>query len=40
MEQAKTFLDGLIAVAVVGAIMGVGAGALAVVAIWIVRALT
>jgi hypothetical protein len=40
MNKTKTVFDGLVAVATVGAILGIGAGAGAVVAIWIVRALT
>jgi hypothetical protein len=40
MNKTKTLLDGLVAVAIVGAVIGIGVGSLAVVAIWIVRALT
>lgn len=35
-----SLIGGLVSVAIVGAILGIGAGALAVVAVWMVRLLT
>jgi hypothetical protein len=39
-KPAKSILEGLLSIAFVGAVLGIGAGTLAAVAIWIVRALT
>lgn len=36
----KTFIDGLLAIAFLGALVGLAIGSIAVVAIWIVRVLT
>lgn len=35
-----SLISGLVSVAIVGAILGIGAGSLAVVAVWMVRLLT